>query len=104
MLLDRMCRRKYSTRLEVQKFGWFLCAALFSSLLSRERKPRAEAESSEGGAAGGRNGGGGSGGSQRGGSINASSQVVPVDGACAAVIQHQVAQSEITQGISLNNE
>lgn len=72
--------------------------------LAKARADRAEAESSEGGAAAGRNGGGGSGGSQRGGSINASSQVVPVDGACAAVIQHQVAQSEITQGISLNNE
>ncbi|XP_071541616.1 LOW QUALITY PROTEIN: chondroitin sulfate N-acetylgalactosaminyltransferase 2-like [Panulirus ornatus] len=33
-----------------------------------------------------------------------SSNVVLVDGPCGALIQHQVAQSEITQGISLNNE
>ncbi|XP_068245794.1 chondroitin sulfate N-acetylgalactosaminyltransferase 1-like [Palaemon carinicauda] len=32
------------------------------------------------------------------------SHVVMVDGPCGAIIQHQVAQSEITQGISLNNE
>lgn len=75
--------------------------------LAKARAERAtEVESSEGGGAAGKNGGGGGGGGgQRGGGgSNASSQVVPVDGACAAVIQHQVAQSEITQGISLNNE
>ncbi|KAG0711348.1 Chondroitin sulfate N-acetylgalactosaminyltransferase 2 [Chionoecetes opilio] len=81
--------------------------AQLKAQLAQATADKAEAESSEGGAAAGRGGGGGGGGGggQRGsGSQNASSQVVPVDGACAAVIQHQVTQSEITQGISLNNE
>lgn len=35
---------------------------------------------------------------------NGSGSVVTVDAACGALIQHQVSQSEITQGIPLNNE